>query len=315
MTWIGAVELAKYRLYCGVASGAEPANAAVYVGGGRDDDLAETLPQDAAHGGNPSKLAVEALTQQYLEQLLAKPAEVEPHPDEICLREWLSNDLVEGKFTPWWHQKIAIAKEWRIPYLPIWDVLASLFDRVFPDTCNVFNQFDPRRHVTEEVLYPHLARSHALSSDECKKLRLYQLAGLLQGDLERALAGGAKPAVATPKKSPTPADRRTLKRPPDAAFRAWHTRDALAITSGESKQGKIADTMTKNGIPATQGQVSKWLIAVEKYLKAGGIMPAVAELDRIDTVDPDVIDMGRRQDGRTPRQRLRRDSDADSDAE
>jgi len=102
-------------------------------------------------------------------------------------------------------------------------------------------------------------------------------------------------------------------RPPAIAFRAWYTRDLLAITQGEPKQEQIAETMRTQGLRAQQGQVSKWLKAVKKYLAAGGILPAVDELDSIDTVDPDVIDMGPRQDGRTPRQRLRRDPDADSD--
>jgi len=95
-------------------------------------------------------------------------------------------------------------------------------------------------------------------------------------------------------------------RPPDKAFKAWYARDV----SGISIQREIAEEMTRQGIPATQGQVSKWLSAVDKYLKAGGIIPTVQELNsQPQAIDPAVLDMGKRQDGRTPRQRPRRNSD------
>ncbi len=97
-------------------------------------------------------------------------------------------------------------------------------------------------------------------------------------------------------------------RPPDKAFQAWQLRELVGI----SKQGEIADIMTKQGIPATQGQVSKWLKAVDEWRAAGGVMPEVGTLDgQPQSVDPDILDMGARQDGLTPRQRPRRDSDAD----
>jgi hypothetical protein len=99
-------------------------------------------------------------------------------------------------------------------------------------------------------------------------------------------------------------------RPPPNAFRAWFTRDVLGVAT----QQAIAAEMTQHGCPASQGQVSKWLRAVDEYRKAGGIMPTLADLNRpdVDTVDPDIIDMGARQDATTPRQRLRRDADTDS---
>ncbi len=103
------------------------------------------------------------------------------------------------------------------------------------------------------------------------------------------------------------------RRPPRIAFQAWYVRDVLGFTT----QQQIADEMTRLGSSATQGQVSKWLAAVEEYLRAGGLMPALDELNKpdTDTVDPAVIDMGARQDGVTPRQRPRRDDDADSSSE
>jgi hypothetical protein len=98
------------------------------------------------------------------------------------------------------------------------------------------------------------------------------------------------------------------KRPPEKAFQAWQIRELVGI----SKQGDIAEMMTTRGVSATQGQVSKWLAAVEEWRRAGGLMPEVGDLDsEPQSVDPDILDMGARRDGRTPRQRDRRDSDAD----
>jgi hypothetical protein len=74
--------------------------------------------------------------------------------------------------------------------------------------------------------------------------------------------------------------------------------------------------MITMGTPATQGQVSKWLRQVDEYQSAGGVVPKVEELNtKPQSVDPAILDMGARQDARTPRQRLRRDPDADSDGE
>ena len=78
-------------------------------------------------------------------------------------------------------------------------------------------------------------------------------------------------------------------RPPGKAFQAWQIRELVGI----SKQGEIADTMTKQGVPATQGQVSKWLAAVEEWRTAGGLMPEVGTLnDKPQSVDPDILDLG-----------------------
>ena len=99
-----------------------------------------------------------------------------------------------------------------------------------------------------------------------------------------------------------------LKHPPDKAFRACFVRDIL----GESNQTRIAEIMTSEGIPANQSQVSRWLKAVDEYRAAGGIVPTPDELNRPQAIDPDIIEMGARLDGLTPRQRPRRDSDADS---
>jgi len=105
-----------------------------------------------------------------------------------------------------------------------------------------------------------------------------------------------------------PAPRKLPTRPPNKAFQAWQLRELLGI----SNQQEIANKMTEQGVPATQGQVSRWLAAVEEWRTAGGVMPELGSLNgKPQSVDPDVLDMGARQDGLTPRQRPRRDSDAD----
>lgn len=101
-----------------------------------------------------------------------------------------------------------------------------------------------------------------------------------------------------------------IKRPPERAFQAWRLRDLQGINS----QTEIANKMTEMGVKASQGQVSRWLDQVEEYLKAGGIFPTLDPLThKPDSVDPSVIEMGQRQDGRTPRQRNRRSDDSDDD--
>jgi hypothetical protein len=61
----------------------------------------------------------------------------------------------------------------------------------------------------------------------------------------------------------------------------------------------------------SQGQVSRWCKRVAKWIEAGGLLPKeFTGSTTVQTVDPDVIDMGKRSDGHTPRQRDRkRDAD------
>ena len=64
--------------------------------------------------------------------------------------------------------------------------------------------------------------------------------------------------------------------------------------------------------PVSQGQVSRWLGVVQCYLKAGGILPEMTKLSaKPQAVDPEIIDMGKRGDHLTPRQRLQSDFDAE----
>ncbi len=117
-----------------------------------------------------------------------------------------------------------------------------------------------------------------------------------------AIIQGFVPEIQSPRLQPS--------RPVENAFKAYWVRELLNI----SNQTEIAQKMTEGGVPASQGQVSKWLRQVEEYQKAGGIVPDVEKLNaKPQAMDPGFLDMGPRLDGRTPRQRSRRDPDADSD--
>jgi hypothetical protein len=99
-----------------------------------------------------------------------------------------------------------------------------------------------------------------------------------------------------------------LPEPPKAAWLAYYVRHTVGIT----KQTEIAETMTEQGTPATQGQVSKWLKAVDAWLEAGGIRQTIEQLhEQPKSIDPAKLDMGARQDGRTPAQRDKMTDPAD----
>ncbi len=102
------------------------------------------------------------------------------------------------------------------------------------------------------------------------------------------------------------------KRPVDRAFIAWRLRDLKGLKGPTA----IAAEMNRQRIKANQGQVSVWLQRVDLYLKAGNVFPDLPGLNKEpQSIDPEIIDMGPRQDGLTQRQRPRRDPDADSDDE
>lgn len=117
---------------------------------------------------------------------------------------------------------------------------------------------------------------------------------------ERGAVTGAQPQEPAGDEAAAP---RPATSPPKNAWLAYYTREA-----GITKQTEIAATMTKHGVPAGQGQVSKWLKAVDAFLRAGGIAPTLEPLhDAPQAIDPSTLDMGERRDARTPRQRERRD--------
>ncbi len=100
----------------------------------------------------------------------------------------------------------------------------------------------------------------------------------------------------------------SIKRPPENAFKAWRLRDLSGITN----QTKIAEELRKQGVPANQGQVSRWLKQVEEYLNAGNVLPPIKPLtSEPQSMDPKILDMSKRQDGCTPRQRPQKSVDSD----
>ena len=106
------------------------------------------------------------------------------------------------------------------------------------------------------------------------------------------------------------AETPSRKMPSKEAVAAYR----LSFLKGQ-KQENIAAELTKQfSRPVSQGQVSRWIKQVRAFLKAGNVLPDLEGLTRKpDAVDPGAINMGRRQDRRTKRQRLRRDEGAEDD--
>jgi hypothetical protein len=118
---------------------------------------------------------------------------------------------------------------------------------------------------------------------------------------------------AVPRESENQSTQRAENRvsaPTDAAIMAYRLKWIL----GMGKQMEIAEKLTRElGRPVSQGQVSRWLKQTEAFVEAGGVLPQIQPLSRNKPtpIDPERIDLGRRQDGRAKRQRPRRDPDGD----
>jgi len=96
------------------------------------------------------------------------------------------------------------------------------------------------------------------------------------------------------------------KRPPDEALTAWRL-CGLADLSQTAAAQKMSEEL---GRTIHQGQVSRWVKQVDNYIRARGVVPPLSQQPPL-SVDPRVIEMGKRQGGLTQRQRPRRDPDAD----
>lgn len=119
------------------------------------------------------------------------------------------------------------------------------------------------------------------------------------------------PSRIEPKAEAAPKDSRPgpqIKTPCDRAlttYRLW------VAKHGTVSQRELAAELTSHGVLTTQGQVSKDIKAVKKFLHAGNVLPVLEPPKRRPiTIDPSRIDVGRRADGRTERQRARRDLDS-----
>ena len=115
-----------------------------------------------------------------------------------------------------------------------------------------------------------------------------------QADSSEESSSGASKANSKEKAAP-------IKCPSDKAIRAYR----LSVVKG-GKQGQIATELRTN-----QGQVSRWIKDVKVWIKAGNVLPDLEVLKKPQSIDPTVIDMGARSDGRTPRQREKRSDDSD----
>jgi hypothetical protein len=103
-------------------------------------------------------------------------------------------------------------------------------------------------------------------------------------------------------KQPTP------NPPPDAAIKAYR----LKWVRGVPKQAEIAKLLSEElGRQISQGQVSRWLQQAEAYADAVGLLPGLSSSPhkKAAPMDPQQLDLGARQDGRTERQRERRSDD------
>jgi hypothetical protein len=143
-------------------------------------------------------------------------------------------------------------------------------------------------------------RSPSLRAEETSASK-DQESSLVKLDLESLGGKDAALAVDPPKQPWQP-------RKPDK--KAWIAHSLRAVR-GITNQTDIAAEMTRGGIPIDQGTVSRKLRQVESYLAGGGSVPSADEFAKPDTVDPKLLDLGKRQDGRTPRQRNRRDDESD----
>jgi hypothetical protein len=101
------------------------------------------------------------------------------------------------------------------------------------------------------------------------------------------------------------------KEPSKDAFAVYR----YQIATGKNQTELAADPMlmAQLGKTVVQGTISRWLKNVRKWLKAGNVLPEMPGRSDAKPVpmDPERIDMGPRQDYRTPRQRQRGDSDHD----
>lgn len=97
-----------------------------------------------------------------------------------------------------------------------------------------------------------------------------------------------------------PSQKRKMRQPSPEAFIAYR----LWLGTGQP-QKTIASLMQKQlRRPVNQVKVSRWIRRVKKWLESGNVLPSVEEVSRaIHAIDPEKIDIGRRSDLITPRQR------------
>jgi len=113
--------------------------------------------------------------------------------------------------------------------------------------------------------------------------------------------------VSAPKLS---SSRQGMKQPSKEMIQAYR----LHIF-GTKTQKEIVEILRKeNGRAVDQGTVSRWITYVKAFRAAGNVLPDLPEPVRSKPtpMDPKQIELGRRRDGRTERQRNHDNSDCDS---
>ncbi|HVT88538.1 MAG TPA: hypothetical protein VHD56_06780 [Tepidisphaeraceae bacterium] len=84
------------------------------------------------------------------------------------------------------------------------------------------------------------------------------------------------------------------------------------MRQGASRVGEIRAGQTEVAVElyTNQGQISRWVNEVAAWIEAGNVLPGLDGLaSKPVSIDPDVIEMGQRQDRRTGRQRGKSDDD------
>jgi hypothetical protein len=169
-------------------------------------------------------------------------------------------------------------------------------------------------HVMRNIVPPHRAVAHIFATPA---IDVSQILGAMRRQTSRAavqeqMAGG-RPAFDSGRTEKTgdadpPTPTSVLSPPPDDAVKAYRLKWIL----GAPRQTEIAKRLTEElGRPISQGQVSRWLSQAEEFVKAGGVLPGLPNppSKQPKSVDPERLDLGRRKDGRTERQRERRSED------
>jgi hypothetical protein len=125
----------------------------------------------------------------------------------------------------------------------------------------------------------------------------------LKDEFERVIAdaevNGGRPSTNGPE-----GKRQKTKEPSQKAFAAYRTVRILRKTQLE----------TARELGVRQGQISRWVKQVAEWIEAGNVLPDLPQVPhrRARAVDPEVIDMGEREDHRTRRQREKKSDDDDA---
>lgn len=132
----------------------------------------------------------------------------------------------------------------------------------------------------------------------------------IPGTMVKALVSQASDATNSRQSKGNKANPKTSKkvpkRPPDEAWRAWNLLGLLG------NQTRVAEELFGN--KKKQYKVSRFINAVKVYLEAGGLALPLngdqSKIEKTQSIDPHLLDMGKRQDTLTPRQRQQCDSNS-----